>query len=488
MGCCMAPYKKRTGSGVKSTSDREQIKVSPSFFIKENELAFSELYMVGSKLGKGGYAEVKRCTHKPSTELRAVKIYSKQLYGPGKPEQGKMLEEMNIMAKLDHPNVIRIFDYFEDKKSYYLVMEYCEGGELFDKIKKGVKMTEGEAAKVMRQVISVLAYCHDLGIVHRDLKPENIMLDERKTELNIKIADFGTACYLDHNREAHGVIGTSLYMAPEVINFSSYNEKCDMWSCGVILYVLLTRRPPFEGADDDEIMENVKTGVYITESEEFNGISKEATEFIKKLLCASEERLSAKEALKDNWLCLFDPKPETHQALDKILANLLKFKSGLELRHAISTFIAFQISRTKEVSDAKAVFEVLDRDGDGKISKEDLAYYLERMQLQESIETVIERVFCEVDTDRDGYIQYTEYLRACLDKEVLYSKINLFMAFSIFDKDNDGKINVTELMRVLAKKGDRNFDTWKEIVSEADSNRDGEIDLEEFTNLLLNKI
>ena len=336
MGCCMAPYKKRTGSGVKSTSDREQIKVSPSFFIKENELAFSELYMVGSKLGKGGYAEVKRCTHKPSTELRAVKIYSKQLYGPGKPEQGKMLEEMNILAKLDHPNVIRIFDYFEDKKSYYLVMEYCEGGELFDKIKKGVKMTEREAAKVMRQVISVLAYCHDLGIVHRDLKPENIMLDERKTELNIKIADFGTACYLDHNREAHGVIGTSLYMAPEVINSSSYNEKCDMWSCGIVMYLMLTGKTPYsEDLDEGEIKEVLKTGRLDFSSPDFQQLSWEAKDLIKKMLCTDPlKRISAIGALNHEWFeNVYHEKPSENfvERLRTLTSKNIKEKRFLKL-------------------------------------------------------------------------------------------------------------------------------------------------------------
>lgn len=299
MGCCgsSSPSNKHVPiSPLSSSPNKKNMKVSAGTFIKTQESPFSEMYMQGNRIGLGGFGEVRRCTHRITGAIRAVKIYSKEQFGNNSIEQGKMLEEMEILKKLDHPNIIRVYDFFEDSKNYYLVMEYCEGGELFNKIEKMSRFSEDEAALIMRQLLSVVAFCHSFGIVHRDLKPENIMVEERSRKLNVKIVDFGTACYLDHNHLTHGEVGTAYYMSPEVL-MNSYDEKCDVWSCGVILYILLTGSPPFSGKTDEEIIEKVKLGVYTTDSPEFAQISNIAIDLIRKLIAPLEQRISASESL-----------------------------------------------------------------------------------------------------------------------------------------------------------------------------------------------
>jgi len=152
------------------------------------------------------------------------------------------------LSKLDHPNILKLYEVYTDEKRYYIVTELCKGGELFDEIlKKGI-FTEKEAAKIIQQILQAVAYFHELNIVHRDLKPENVLIDK---ELNntLKIIDFGTSIEVQEHENLTNTHGTSYYIAPEVLN-KKYNKKCDVWSVGVILYILLSGKPPFDGNND----------------------------------------------------------------------------------------------------------------------------------------------------------------------------------------------------------------------------------------------
>ncbi|CAG9312073.1 unnamed protein product [Blepharisma stoltei] len=488
MGCCgsSGPHKTIAASPLTTSPHKKTMKVSAGTFIKTQLSPFSEAYMLGNRIGLGGFGEVRRCTHRITGALRAVKIYSKELFGQNSTQQGKMIEEMEILRTLDHPNIIRVYDFFEDSKNYYLVMEYCEGGELFNKIEKMAKFSEDDAALIMRQLLSVVAFCHSLKIVHRDLKPENMMVEERNRKLNIKIADFGTACYLDLNNETTGVVGTTYYMAPEVFN-GSYNEGCDVWSCGVIMYILLTGSPPFGGKTDDEIMAKVKEGVYTTESSAFRLISPEAIDLIKKLIAPLSERISASQSLSHPWLNRSRPKVE-RPVLEAVIKNLREFRSTLKLRDALLTFITSQLINHRELKDLRDAFVILDKDGDGKIGKEDLFEQLSGFIPGDGAYTHAEEILLNVDSNNDGFIEFTEYLRATIDKKILLSNANLLAAFAILDKNNTGKISVADFMNVLADREEYDLNLWTELVREANPDGKGFFDMEEFTKLLMDKI
>ena len=196
----------------------------------------------------------------------------------------EVLNEINILKKIDHPNIVKIFGFFISKSNYYLLTEYCEGGDLFDLINSN-NFTEMQVAYIMYQIFSAINYCHKMKIIHRDIKPENILIVDRDKNNypRVKICDFGTSKMVEKGAVQKKLVGSSYYIAPEVLK-KHYNEKCDIWSCGVILYILLSARPPFGGDSDSEIMERVAIGKYDIESKPFNKISKSAIDLIKKLL------------------------------------------------------------------------------------------------------------------------------------------------------------------------------------------------------------
>lgn len=226
-------------------------------------------------------------------------IKKANLKGDAKKE---LLMEVSILKSLDHPNIVKLLEMYEDEKYYYLVQEYCSGGELFDKIQEFHSFSEKQAAEYMRQIVSAIYYCHERGIVHRDLKPENLLIESKKPNAQLKVIDFGVSAKYKKGEKLHEKYGTPYYIAPEVL-LRNYDEKCDIWSCGVILYILLCGYPPFNGPSDVEIMKVVKTGKYSFDDPDWKHISKDAKALISKMLqYTPAKRLSAKEVLDDPWI------------------------------------------------------------------------------------------------------------------------------------------------------------------------------------------
>ena len=217
-------------------------------------------------------------------------------------EKKMLFNEINNLKDLDHPNILKMYEFFEDEKRYYIVTDICKGGELFDEIVARGKFSERDAAMLMKQVLSCINYCHKNSIVHRDLKPENILLEQNKEFDQIKIIDFGTSLVFDENKKLDEKLGTPYYIAPEVLA-KNYGAKCDIWSCGVITYIVLSGIPPFNGASDQEIMKKVKIGKFSFSDPIWASISDSGKDFITKLLTKDQDkRPSAEEALQHPWI------------------------------------------------------------------------------------------------------------------------------------------------------------------------------------------
>ena len=466
-------------------SDAEDLKVTPATFIQLNTRSFQDVYRVGNRLGAGAYAEVRRCEHKVTGQIRAVKIYRKEKVSSE--ELQALIREAEILKHFDHPNIVRIYEMFEDMKRYYIVMEHCRGGELFYSISAGNYFTEVQAAHILHQLLSVVAYIHDLGIVHRDLKPENILLEDRESNYDVKVVDFGAAARLGPSGRLSGTIGTSYYIAPEVLS-GSYTEKCDEWSCGVILYILLTGKPPFSGIDDKEILDKVRAGVYSLDIPEMQNVSKEAIALLKKLLCPANMRFSAKQAILHPWIQNMSVHEFSHSGVNvmsSVLTNLRTFTQGRKLKEAVQTFIATQLLTTQETKELREAFREIDKNGDGKLSRQELLEeYLKTMD-PATAEEEVNQIMAKVDTDHSGFIDYTEFLRASLDMKKLFNANNLEMAFTMIDTDGSGKISASELQKLLGNEDLCDDQIWKQIIGQVDQNGDGEIDLREFKDIVL---
>lgn len=242
-----------------SSSTEAKVKLNKKLFVTKTEGTLRDMYKIGQVLGEGAFGEVRLCTHRVTKEKRAVKVLKKEAMD--EKEQATMLSEINILRSLDHPNILKIFEYFEDEKRFYIVTEYIKGGELFDEIISRGKFNEQNAAVLMKHLLSCVAYCHDRDIVHRDLKPENVLLEESKDFDQIKVIDFGTAKRHKSGTYLKTMIGTPYYIAPEVLQHQ-YGKPCDVWSLGVLLYIMLSGIPPFNGATDDEIMKSILSGEF----------------------------------------------------------------------------------------------------------------------------------------------------------------------------------------------------------------------------------
>lgn len=213
-----------------------------------------------------------------------------------KQEKVRLEYEVEILKNLNHPNIVRLFEVYENKDNIFLVQELCDGRELFDEISNRKKFSEMEAAIVTKQILQAIAYCHEKKVCHRDLKPENILIDP-KSKGAIKVIDFGTSHVFSKGNNMHQVYGTAYYIAPEVLS-GEYNEMCDNWSIGVILYIMLTGKPPFPGKSDEIILEKVRNANYSFPEKDWSNLSPDSKDLVSKLMEKDfSKRLTAQQAL-----------------------------------------------------------------------------------------------------------------------------------------------------------------------------------------------
>lgn len=486
MGCSINATKRKINlNEEKKISSIQDIVVQPALFISQNASKFQDVYRLGSIVGSGHYGEVRTCFHRDTSEFRAVKIIKKHLFKED--FKVSLLSEVAILRSLDHPNIIRIYEFFEDDKRFYIVMEYCSGGDLFGEILKEKNFTETLAAKIMQQIFSALSYMHSKNIMHRDLKPENILIEDKKTGFNIKIIDFGFATYLKGSNIS-GMVGSLYYMAPEVI-LGEYSLKADVWSAGTLLYILLSGVAPFTGNNDESIIAKIVSCNFVFPHNIWKHISGSAVNFIKKLLCPAQLRYTAQEALDNLWIDTSEfQSPINHSTLVQVLQNLQTFQTSNKLNEAVRTFITTQCISVKETRILSETFKKIDKNGDGKLSLDELTeMYKETMGEEEALKEA-QKIMKQVDTDNNGYIDFTEFLKVSMDTQKIMSLENLKKAFKMFDKDDSGKISAQELKLVLTGSKASDEKVWTDIISQVDFDGDGEIDLAEFQQLILSKV
>ena len=474
------------------------------FLVKEHSSDPYEYYSIDKVLGEGSFGKVYKVQHKISGEYRAMKMINKTSTNLTLEEEEEILKEIKVLKMLDHPNILKIYEYFNTHRKLFIVSELCTGGELFDRIIEVKYFTETVASHIMKQIFSAIAFCHSNNIIHRDLKPENILIEsqeERKKEFfNIKIIDFGTSEILKHKMLSEQT-GTAYYIAPEVIN-NNYNEKCDLWSCGVIFYILLCGCPPFNGESDDEIFSQIKKGEYQLKGEVWKDISSSAINLISQLLTKDlSKRLSAQQALNHQWFKdMFTDKNRKilenqkitfqNNHLKEIVSNIKNFRAEKKLQQASLAFIVHTLASSEDVKSLRNVFIAFDLNGDGRLTKDELIEAMSQLMTRGEARDEVEKIMKVIDVDKNGFIEYEEFLRATLNKDKLLSKENIKYAFDMFDKDGSGFISKEEIKAVLGKgKNNKKKDNvWKDIINQIDLNQDGQISFEEFTEAMIKMI
>eukprot|EP01088_Endostelium_zonatum_P006526 TRINITY_DN18661_c0_g1_i1.p1 TRINITY_DN18661_c0_g1~~TRINITY_DN18661_c0_g1_i1.p1 ORF type:complete len:306 (-),score=75.46 TRINITY_DN18661_c0_g1_i1:126-1043(-) len=258
-------------------------------------------YDIGNELGRGAFSVVKLGTVKKSKDKVAIKIIDKKNVGPEYEKNLRM--ETEILQKVHHPNIIHLKEMIDTKDKIYFVMELVTGGELFDRIVEKGSYSEDDAKDLVRKIVSAVEYLHSKGIAHRDLKPENLLVKSLDQDTEVKIADFGLSKIIDQDKMMQTACGTPGYVAPEVLQAEGYGDEVDMWSIGVITYILLCGFPPFYSESVPEVFEQIMKAEYDYPAEYWDEISDEAKDFINHLLVVDvKKRLTAKKALEHNWL------------------------------------------------------------------------------------------------------------------------------------------------------------------------------------------
>ncbi|CAG9333134.1 unnamed protein product [Blepharisma stoltei] len=468
---------------------KEELKIEASNFVWKGKGSIKDHYKMEEQLGKGAFGFVRLATHIATGQKRAIKTIHKSSIINDDAERKKFISEIEILRKADHPNIVKLYEFYEDEEHYHLVTEHVKGGELFDYIIKSKMLSEKIAAHFMSQLLSAVLYCHANNIVHRDLKPENLLLETQANDANLKVIDFGTSAIFEPCKNLTQKYGTAYYIAPEVLR-KDYNEKCDIWSCGVILYILLCGKPPFYGRNDRDIIRRVEKGEFSMKGSEWDVISPQAKLLISKMLDFDPQtRISASEAVQDEWICRFTDKSDLTETQELTSLDVLKsFRAEEKLQYAVLSFISSQLISREESKQLTEMFRSLDINGDGKISKDELLEAYSKTLGRSAAIHQVEQIMAKVDANNSGFIDYSEFMMAATALETLISKENLKSAFTAFDADGNGKISAKELKMFLGTDLAVSDMVWKDMISEVDLDGDGEVDIVEFENMMIKLI
>ena len=474
---------------------KEKLIIKKEFFIRQTDGQITQYYEVLKKIGEGASAKVYKVKEKSTGEIRAMKQVEKSKL----PDVKYFETEIKILSLLDHPNIVRLFEVFEDSKNFYLIMELMTGGNLITRMNNN-RYKEKSAAILMEQIVSAIAYCHEKGICHRDLKPQNVLFCDESPNSPIKVVDFGISKIFDPSltelqKDIHGEnklkkmdsqIGTLFFISPEIIK-GSYNEKCDIWSLGIILYYLLSGCPPFEGGNDNILIEQILESKIKFPKEYWKNISESAKDLISKMLCSEKKRLTAQEVINHKWF-----KTKLKKKLEKKITfnfdKLSKYKNFNILKKSIMLFLASRLN-SEEANNIAEIFKKIDECKKGTIDFEDFKSFMINNQNQEIIggenDEEIRKKFLEIDVDRNNKIDFTEFLAANMDKAIYKDKEKLRVAFDLFDTDKNGIISKDDIISIL--KMENLYDAKKlvsDLIDPNDINKDGKIDFDEFCKLM----
>ena len=477
------------------TQNINDLKINPDKLInsEKNYQQIKKNYKVLEKIGTGSFGKVFKVFHIPSKQTRAMKVIKKEAR-KHQDDDSKYLKEIEVLALLDHPNILKILEYFYDNNNYYVVTDIVTGGELFDQVQKIRNFSEEKVCIIMEQLFSVIRYLHVKGIVHRDLKLENILVEksDKDNDLVIKLIDFGASSFFKKNLNLSLKIGTPYYIAPEVLD-KSYNYKCDLWSLGVIMYILLSGFPPFDGKTDLEIMAKVKLGKFDFEKKQFDLISQEAKDLIKDLLKLDPKtRLTAEAALQHPWMVKFrsskvsngrSQSPYIHK-----IENLNTFQPRHKFQQTTIAFLVHQMSSNNMNERLKAIFQKMDVHKNGRLTYDNLVEGLSMYSDFQFTESELKKLIDSLDNDGNGYIEYEEFLRATINMDTLLTETNMKMAFNFFDTDGSGKLSYDEIKSILGVMNDdpeKENDLIHNILTDLKTeDKDGLISYENFKEIM----
>ena len=515
--------------------DIKNMKIKANKLFMERHQSPWKIYEELEEIGFGMYGVVKKVRLRTNPEIiRAMKIIPEENVVQG--EGASLIDEIEILKNLEHPNIMKIYECFVDNNNYYIVSEYCDQGHLLSKLEKLERMDQIVVKFLMDQIFNAVAYLHSKNVLHGDIKLENILLikikkksgrrftsinqdfneNEKLTEdinknfgarktssksnnyikdmmnYEVKLIDFGCSKYFvkkktKKKKKLRGIIGTSIYCSPEVVD-NLYDERSDEWSCGVLMYILLSGVPPFFGETEEEIFEKVKKCKYDFTPAPFKKVSKNCKDLIRRLLEPKKQyRIKANEALRHPFFTeSFDPNSAMTEDKDlnvlKNFINPVKYMS--KFHEAVAVFVCVNYIPPEEENTLKTVFRYLDKNGKGIISKETMKEGLEEIGININDEELT-KIFNEIDEDGSEFIEYQEFIRNTCDLKKLINEANLKNVFHVICGDKDF-MNGQDIKNFVFHDAIVQEETLKEYFDSFGMKFEDTIGFDEFYNMMKN--
>eukprot|EP00522_Entomoneis_paludosa_P008770 CAMPEP_0172447530 /NCGR_PEP_ID=MMETSP1065-20121228/6818_1 /TAXON_ID=265537 /ORGANISM="Amphiprora paludosa, Strain CCMP125" /LENGTH=549 /DNA_ID=CAMNT_0013198853 /DNA_START=56 /DNA_END=1705 /DNA_ORIENTATION=+ len=443
-------------------------------------------HIEAKELGHGHYGVVRKCMHRDSCNWYAIKSIRK-----AKVSKIEVLKrEIEILKEVKHPHIIELIEVYEDERYLHLITELCTGGELFDRIIAKTQSAEGhfsehDAAALVRDILDAISYCHDVkGIVHRDLKPENFLFLTDADDAPIKIIDFGLS---RHDDAALGImqtkVGTPYYVAPEVLR-REYTKSCDIWSIGVITYILLCGYPPFYGDSDTQIFESVKIGKFDFPSPEWDDISQAAKDFVVSLLKKNpKDRPSAAMALRDPWIKEQLRSPQFLKAsgiLHKSAKtdDFTKYLAMKKLKKVALGYIASNLTHD-EVGALEDTFKSLDKNASGHITLIDLDDAIEKGKFSSKLAADMKALRHDLSLSDEDQMNYRDFLAATMDRSLAMREDNIKKAFNHFRHTEADYLTQDDLTDIFGADAHA-----RDVMELLDHDGDGKVSFEDFRHAI----
>ena len=520
-------------------------------FIRHRNENVYDIYEKLEHLGNGSYGDVYKVKRKKDNEIRALKEIKKSLLNEGN-NFNEIRNEINILKEIDHPNVLEIYEFFEDEKKIYIIMEFCNEGDLFNKAEDCGVMSEFVVKYIMYQVFLAINVLHMKKVVHGDIKAENIAFMKKKEinektnkkkeknifkkfnkekQLNkeilgansieelsekslnllqelakyeVKLVDFGCAKMKkksDINKKLSGIIGTPYYCSPEVVK-NNYDLECDEWSCGVMMYILLSGYAPFNGNTEEEIFEKVLNDTPNLNKGELKNISSSCKNLIEKLLEKDpNKRIKSADVLKDEFFTqginIGNLLTGIENDNEEILKNFAKKRSirfggsekkNSKFKDAVISYIALNFGDKERENKANEIYRQLSLDDENHIITKKSFHEKMKKSFSQLTQEEIEKLFNDLDDNNNEEIEYHELIKGLTEQKYLLNEQNLKEAFNFFDNDSSGEITWNEIANVMfnGKQIPKNIiSEFLEEIGQDDENLS--INFEEFKRIILDE-
>ncbi|VAH28805.1 unnamed protein product [Triticum turgidum subsp. durum] len=475
--CCATPPAVDGGGGGAGKQQKE-----PKQRKGKKPNPFSIEYELGGELGRGEFGVTYLCTDRATREALACKSISKKKLRTAVDVED-VRREVEIMRHLPkHPNIVTLRDTYEDDNAVHLVMELCEGGELFDRIVARGHYTERAAAVVTKTIVEVVQMCHKHGVMHRDLKPENFLFANKKETAVLKAIDFGLSVFFTPGERFSEIVGSPYYMAPEVLK-RNYGQEVDVWSAGVILYILLCGVPPFWAETEQGVAQAIIRSVIDFKRDPWPRVSDNAKDLVRGMLNPDpRRRLTAQQVLDHPWLQNIKKAPNVNLG-ETVKARLQQFSVMNKFKKHALRVIAEHLS-VEEVAGIKDMFEKMDLNKDSMINFDELKLGLNKLGHQMP-DADVQILMDAADADGNGCLDYGEFVTLSVHLKKIGNDEHLHKAFGYFDRNKSGYIEIDELRESLADDlGPNHEEVINAIIRDVDTDKDGKISFDEFVAMM----